>query len=200
MKDFILLFQAPSELYKKGRKNVSIMIPLIIYFILGILSIAALYFGVESGPTVDILRATPGALPITMASGILGVVLGLVIAVQILYYAMVLCCKMMDDVEFEKKLVKKLIYLAEILPAIPITLLQIIFMFVIKIEIPTMLGTICSIISSLLTCLMIYYTMKVSMGTKKAHLYYPAFVFAVMVLIQVISLITANNTLANLSV
>lgn len=198
MKDFMLLFRAPSELYQKGRKNVSIMIPLMLYFILGILSLIALYYGVESGTAVDILKATSTPITMVMISGSIGVILGLVIVVQILYYAMVLCCKVIDDVEYEKKQVKKLFYLAEILPAIPITLLQIIFMVATKTEVPTVLNIICSLVSAILTCLLLSYTMKTSMETKKAHVFYPALVFVIMVLIQIVSFITGNHAAANL--
>ena len=204
MKDFMLLFKSPSELYQKGRQNVSISIPMILYMLLGCLSVIALYCGVESGPTVDVLKSAtdtlPMMLPITLVSGIVGTIIGLVIIVQIVYYVMILTCKVMDDVEFEKRQVKKLIYLAEILPAIPISLLQIIFMFATKTEVPLMLSTICGFITSLLTSLMIAYTMKVSMGTKKAHIIYPSLVFVISAIIQILSFISANNTLTNLNI
>ena len=198
MKDFLLLFKEPSQLYKKGRQNISITIPLILYFVLGFFSIFALYYGVESGPTVEVLKMTPSAMPFVLVSGFIGVVIGLLILVQIVYYVMILTCKIMEDVEFEKKQVKKLIYLAEILPSIPITVLQIIFMLVTKTEVPMVLSTICGVIASILTCLMIGYTMKVSMGTKKAHVAYPVLVFAVSIIMQVVSFITANHTLAGM--
>lgn len=196
MNDFILLFKSPSELFQKGREDVSIKVPMTIYLLLGLLSIIALYFGVESGPTADMLKATavptPMMLGVTMASGLFGTVLGLVIMVQIVYYVMILTCRVIDDVDFEKKQVKKLIYLSEILPAIPFSILQIIIMFVTKAEVSVLFSTVCGTITSLLSCLMIGYMMKVSMGAKKAHIIYPGFVFGIGVIMQIMTFISAK--------
>lgn len=196
MKDFILLFKSPSELYQKGREDVSIKVPMILYLLLGCLSIIVLYYGVESSPTVEALKMTAASSPVmlgvTMVSGLFGTLLGLFIMVQILYYVMILTCKVIDDVDFNKKQVKKLLYLAEILPAIPFSVLHIIVMLVTKAEVSLWLSTICGIVTSLFTCLMIGYTMKVSMGAKKAHIIYPGFVFAIGVITQIINFVSGK--------
>lgn len=188
------------ELYQKGRKNVSVLIPMLLYLLVGGLSAVVLYKSVESGPTVEMTKAAAVSLPLMIVSGIIGILLGIVIIVQVAYYAMVLFCKVTEDVDFEKKQVKKLVYLAEIVPSIPITLLQVIFMLATKAEVPPVLGTVSGIVSALLTCLMLNVTMRVSMGTKKAHITFPVLAFIVMVIIQVVSLVAANGAMANLAV
>lgn len=198
MKDFLLLFQSPSELYRKGRNNVSIGIPVALYLAISFLSVIALYYGVETGSTKQVLDMMPTAMPVVIISGMIGTIIGLVLYVQIIYYTMILYCKLTEDVIFEKKQVKKLIYLAQIIPALPISLLQILFMFLTKTELPLFLSLISGAVRSILSCLMISYTMKTSMETKKAHVIYPVLLFAVFLLIQLVSFFSTQNSMSSL--
>lgn len=198
MKDFLLLVQSPSELYRKGRNNVSIGIPVALYLAISFLSVIALYYGVETGSTKQVLEMMPTAMPVVIISGMIGTIIGLVLYVQIIYYTMILYCKLTEDVIFEKKQVKKLIYLAQIIPALPISLLQILFMFLTKTELPLFLSLISGAVRSILSCLMISYTMKTSMETKKAHVIYPVLLFAVFLLIQLVSFFSTQNSMSSL--